>query len=75
LKTLTSRQAEVLAYIIARVAGGCPPTLREIGDQMGIKSTQGVRRNLDALEDKGYIRREPGARRITVLKETEREQT
>jgi repressor LexA len=37
---------------------GYPPTLREIGEQMGIKSTNGVNDHLKALEKKGYLARE-----------------
>lgn len=37
---------------------GYPPTLREIGAQMGIRSTNGVSDHLRALERKGYLRRE-----------------
>jgi repressor LexA len=37
---------------------GYPPTLREIGAQMGIRSTNGVNDHLRALERKGYLTRE-----------------
>jgi hypothetical protein len=37
---------------------GYPPTLREIGAFMGIKSTNGVNDHLRALERKGYLKRE-----------------
>jgi repressor LexA len=37
---------------------GYPPTLREIGAHMGIKSTNGVNDHLRALERKGYLTRE-----------------
>jgi len=37
---------------------GYPPTLREIGEYMGIRSTNGVNDHLRALERKGYLRRE-----------------
>lgn len=36
---------------------GMPPTLREIGDAMGIKSTNGVNDHLNSLEGKGYLDR------------------
>ena len=39
-------------------AGGYPPTLREIGSRMGIRSTNGVNDHLRALERKGYLTRE-----------------
>jgi repressor LexA len=56
---LTDRQKEVLEFIQESIAGrGYPPTLREIGERMGIKSTNGVNDHLKALEKKGYLARE-----------------
>ena len=59
-KILTRRQQEILDFIEESInTRGYPPTLREIGDQFGIRSTNGVRVNLFALEKKGYIIRRP----------------
>jgi repressor LexA len=56
---LTDRQKEVLDYIQESIVGrGYPPTLREIGERMGIRSTNGVNDHLKALEKKGYLARE-----------------
>jgi repressor LexA len=56
---LTDRQKEILAYINQSIGDrGFPPTLREIGRQFGIKSTNGVNDHLRALEKKGYLQRE-----------------
>jgi repressor LexA len=56
---LTDRQKEILAYINQSIGErGFPPTLREIGRQFGIKSTNGVNDHLRALEKKGYLQRE-----------------
>jgi repressor LexA len=56
---LTDRQREVLEYIQQSISGrGYPPTLREIGEKMGIRSTNGVNDHLKALEKKGYLARE-----------------
>jgi len=56
---LTRRQQEVLDYITECVAArGYPPTLREIGRQMGIRSTNGVNDHLKALERKGFLARD-----------------
>ena len=41
-----------------RVEEGCPPTNREIGDKVNIKSTGHVDYHLTVLERKGYIQRE-----------------
>jgi len=56
---LTDRQKEILGYINQSIGErGFPPTLREIGRQFGIKSTNGVNDHLRALEKKGYLQRE-----------------
>jgi repressor LexA len=56
---LTDRQKEILAFINQSIGErGYPPTLREIGRQFGIKSTNGVNDHLRALEKKGYLQRE-----------------
>lgn len=53
---LTERQQQVLDFIRATLAAdGRPPTLREIGVHMGIRSTNGVNDHLRALERKGYL--------------------
>jgi repressor LexA len=67
MKKLTDRQQDILDFIVEEIQRqGYPPTLREICTQFGISSTQGVRRHIDALEKKGYIVRDSGARRISV---------
>src|SRR5271170_1098533 len=56
---LTDRQQEALDFIGQSIeARGYPPTLREIGAHMGIRSTNGVNDHLRALERKGYLTRE-----------------
>lgn len=56
---LTQRQQMVLDFIRSSIADrGYPPTLREIGARMGIRSTNGVNDHLRALERKGYLTRE-----------------
>jgi repressor LexA len=56
---LTDRQMAVLQFIIDCIDDeGYPPTIREIGDHLGIKSTNGVNDHLKAIERKGYLERE-----------------
>ncbi|WP_428262348.1 transcriptional repressor LexA [Haliangium sp.] len=56
---LTSRQRQILDFITAFIQEhGYPPTLREIGEHFGIRSTNGVNDHLKALEKKGFLRRE-----------------
>ena len=60
MEPLTERQARVLDFIRRRIAvDGRPPTVREIGARFRIRSTNGVRRHLNALQKKGYIERHP----------------
>lgn len=59
-RPLTDRQREVLDFIRIRVRDNHrPPTVREIGDHFEIRSTNGVRVILDALEKKGHLKRSP----------------
>lgn len=59
MRSLTPRQAECLAVIRAWIrVHGVPPTLRELGGSMGIKSTNGVNDHLRALERKGFLERD-----------------
>lgn len=56
---LAPRQREVLEYIAAAIRRtGLPPTIREIGRDLGIGSTNGVSAHLRALERKGCLLRE-----------------
>jgi repressor LexA len=59
MQGLTQRQQMVLDFIRQSIVDrGYPPTLREIGARMGIRSTNGVNDHLRALERKGYLTRE-----------------
>ncbi len=59
MQGLTKRQEQTLDFIRRSIEDrGYPPTLREIGEHMGIRSTNGVNDHLRALERKGYLTRE-----------------
>lgn len=59
MQGLTDRQRQILDFITKRIQEqGYPPTIREIGEEMGIKSTNGVNDHLKALERKGFLKRE-----------------
>jgi repressor LexA len=56
---LTERQERVLHFIESQIKkNGYPPTIREIGRHLGIKSTNGVNDHLNALQRKGFIKRQ-----------------
>ncbi|MBI4641087.1 MAG: transcriptional repressor LexA [Candidatus Tectomicrobia bacterium] len=55
---LTEKQKEIFSYIVKMVqTTGYPPTIRQIGEQFHISSTNGVRAHLFALQKKEYIKR------------------
>lgn len=57
--TLTVRQQQVLEVIRAWVSRfGYPPSVREIGEAVGLTSTSSVSHQLRALQRKGYLRRD-----------------
>lgn len=59
-KSLTIRQKKVLETIQRSVtANGYPPSMREIGDAVGLASLSSVTHQLSQLEKLGYIRRDP----------------
>lgn len=66
---LTPQQEKILLYIKETILKkGYPPTVREIGAEIGLKSPATVHTHLSALEDKGYIRRDPSKpRAIEVI--------
>jgi repressor LexA len=67
---LTGRQRQIFEYIADRIRiSGSAPTIREIGSQFSISSTNGVRSILEALITKGYIRKRPGLSRGLELNE------
>ena len=67
-KQLTKRQQTVLDTIRSWIRQrGYPPTIREIGKQMGFKSLRGVTTHLDAIAKKGFLKREPRARSISLM--------
>jgi repressor LexA len=57
---LTARQRKVLDVIRGSVEQrGYPPSMREIGEAVGLTSTSSVAHQLTTLERKGYLRRDP----------------
>ncbi|MGZ4678304.1 MAG: transcriptional repressor LexA [Acidimicrobiia bacterium] len=65
---LTPRQRDVLEYVDAMVRRrGYPPSVREIGDAVGLSSSSTVHAHLAALQDKGYLRRDPSKPRAIEI--------
>ncbi|MCM1365159.1 MAG: transcriptional repressor LexA [Faecalibacterium sp.] len=59
MKPLNDNQRRILEFLKERISVGVPPSVREIGQAVGLRSTSSVQSNLDALEEKGYIIRDP----------------
>ncbi|MBQ1311814.1 MAG: transcriptional repressor LexA [Blautia sp.] len=56
---ITTKQQEILEYLKNTILSrGFPPSVREICDAVGLKSTSSVHAHLEALEKNGYIRRD-----------------
>lgn len=65
---LTRRQRDVLRYIIQQTtATGFPPSLREIGEGLGLYSSSTTWTHLNSLTEKGYITRRKGYSRAIQL--------
>jgi len=67
-RALTGRQRAVLECIRASLdERGYPPTMREIGAAVGLTSPSSVKHQLEALERKGYVRRDPNRPRALEI--------
>ena len=68
METLTKRQNEILNYLKEYIVShGYPPTIREIGNSMGISSPATVHAHLNNLEKKGFIKKEDSKNRAIEL--------
>ena len=72
MSELSAKQRQILEYMKAEVREkGYPPSVREICDAVGLKSTSTVHGHLSRLEKKGLIRRDPTKpRAIEILDES-----
>ena len=61
---LKDREKKVLEFISQQIRqNGYPPTVRDIGAALGIKSTSTVQKSMEILESEGFIRKQAGKRR------------
>lgn len=57
---ITKKQSEILEYIKNEILNkGYPPSVRDICEAVGLRSTSSVHAHLETLEKNGYIRRDP----------------
>jgi len=65
---LTDRQARILEYIrYQNKVRNYPPSVREIGEAVGLSSSSTVHNHLNQLERRGLIRRDPSKSRTVQL--------
>lgn len=64
MNNLNEKQKAVFEYIKDVITKrGIAPSVREIGEAVGLHSTSSVQYNLNALEEAGYIKRDPNLKR------------
>ena len=57
---ISAKQQQILNYIKEEIlAKGYPPTVKEICEKVGLRSTSSVHSHLNTLEENGFIRRDP----------------
>lgn len=72
---LNPRQREILEFLRDhKRSHAYPPTVREIGQAVGLSSSSTVQNHLNALEQKGYIRRDPTKSRTVEVVGEEQQQ-
>ena len=68
VRVLSERQQQVLEYIRKTVAArGYPPSVREIGDAIGLSSPSSVHSHLSSLVEAGAIKRDPSKPRAIMI--------
>lgn len=69
---ITKKQQEILDYMKDQILSkGYPPSVREICEAVGLKSTSSVHSHLETLEKNGYIRRDPTKPRAIEIMDDE----
>lgn len=64
MNNLTEKQNAIFEYIKDKISQtGVAPSVREIGEAVGLRSTSSVQYNLNALEEAGYIKRDANLKR------------
>lgn len=73
MEDLPPRQRQLLEFVATyQDQRGIPPTLREIGEALGIRSTNGVSDHIKSLLKKGYLERVGGARASRAVRLADR---
>ena len=67
MKPITPIQQKIYEFLVEMAKENMTPSVREIGAQVGLRSTSSVQANLDALEAAGYIQRPPMLKRCIKI--------
>jgi repressor LexA len=68
MQPLTPKQQKLLEYLTEEIrSSGLPPTISEMARSLKLKSKNAVAKLLNALEEKGYVRKSGKARGVEVL--------
>jgi repressor LexA len=68
MEELKPRERQILEFMKVQIARkGYPPTVREINAALGIKSTSTTHKDIERLENKGYIRKDPSKPRAIMI--------
>jgi len=59
MEKMTETQRRIYDFLLEKSGCGIPPSVREIGAAVGLRSPASVQSSLNALEEKGYISRDP----------------
>jgi len=74
MEPLKDRERKILTYMKEEIKKkGYPPTVREMCTALGIKSTSTTHKDLENLEMKGYIRKDPSKPRALMIIDPENE--
>lgn len=73
MQSLTEKQRQILEVIRTHIEQrGHAPTVREIGAQVSLSSSCTVKKHLDSLETKGFLRRDRYKRSLDLMEGGER---
>ncbi len=76
MERLKEREQKILDYMKAEIRRqGYPPTVREVCQALGIKSTSTAHKDLASLERKGFLRKDPAKRRAYEILHNDTEKT
>jgi repressor LexA len=67
MEQMNEKLMRLYTYIVERISAGRSPSLREMCQDLGIKSTSTVHKYLSELEEMGYIERDPNLNRSICL--------